>query len=120
MAEPKIGMKFGSYLKNDRKMEAKASGVEINSYKAENAEGKPSVFTVIYKNKAGETMGYSTLSKYENGNDEACLFGDDFAYTGSGKSYDNDIKYTRISGERTYAIDLNNNGIVDKGEIFKY
>ena len=88
MAEPRIGMKFSSYLEMGKEYEKKSSSAKISSY--ERNTNNNSVSTASFK------------------------------YTGTGHTYDKDIKYTKIYGSNSYAIDLNHNGIVDKGEIKKY
>ena len=120
MTEPKVGMKFSSYLEIGKKYEKLSNSVKIDSYERQqgnNPYNKVKVFNTEYKNKSGYSFARSSLETY-NKTQTSTFSTDSFIYQGSGSIYDKDIKYSRINGTKSYAIDLNHNGIVDKGEIF--
>ena len=120
MSEPKIGMKFSSYLELGKQYTKKCASAKINSYEVPantNPYDKTAVFSVSYYNKGGYTIGLSTLETCGK-NQTSRFTGESLVYDGKGSIYDSDVKYTKIYGTKTHAIDLNNNGIVDKGEIF--
>lgn len=120
MAEPKVGMKFSSYLELGKLYEKKSASASISLHDVQvssNLYDKATVFSTSYYNKGGYCIGVSTLET--NGKKQTSRFcGESFAYEGEGSIYDSDIKNTKIYGTTTHAVDLNNNGIVDKGEIF--
>lgn len=115
MAEPKVGMKFSSYkevLSNAQKNKQVQS---VESYNKENGR----VSTNIRLTTGSLFMEEGVKSSERRYTDvEYC--NDNFMYRGHSDYADG--QYTRFSeiyGTNTYAKDLNGNGIVDKGEIFK-
>ena len=123
MAEPKVGMKYSSYLELGKSYESKSASAKIGAYERQqgtNPYDKVKVFTTTYLDKRGNTIGLSTLETF--GNKQTSTFvGDSFSYSGEGSTYESDVKYTRINGTRTHAIDGANgcpkDGIVQQGEI---
>ena len=100
MAEPRIGMKFSSYLEMGKEYEKKSSSAKISSYERNtnnNPFDKTTVFDTIYLDKNGTSLAHSSLET--NGNEQNSTFStDSFKYTGTGHTYDKDIKYTKIYG----------------------
>lgn len=113
MTEPKIGMKFGNYahvLSNARK-----NGLikKISSYTTKDGGKVTDIFMKdgSYMSKTDYySCGFIKLTKVSYATEN-------FMYTGS-STYNRDYTaFTEIYGEGSRAIDLNGNGIVDKGEI---
>lgn len=120
MTEPKVGMKFSSYLEMGKQYEKLSDSAKIDSYERQqgnNPYNKVKVFNTEYKNKSGYSFAHSSLETY-NKTQTSTFSTESFTYQGSGSIYDKDIKYSRINGTKSHAIDLNHNGVVDKGEIF--
>ena len=121
--EPRVGMEYGSFLKfsNDyQRMSASRQETAQERTKATNPSEKIDVFSTTYLDKDGIPMGQSTVEI--NGNEKTVTFyADSFTYTGTGKASSEDIKYTKIIGKTTMAVDGANgcpkDGIVQQGEI---
>lgn len=121
MAEPKVGMKFSSYLNMSKAYNKKSAKAKIEGYDRQvdsNPYNKIQVFNTTYFNKNGESIAHSKLETSRE-TQKSEFVTDNYLYRGEGTVYDSDIKYNQIYGNKTHAIDLNNNGIVDNGEIFK-
>lgn len=113
MAEPKIGMKFSSYhevLKNAQKHK------QVQSLEFNNKDGR---FVTNIKLTTG-SLYMDEPGQYSNESITNVVYNtDSFHYSGSGRSGQY-TPFSEIHGTNTYARDLNGNGIVDKGEIFKH
>ena len=122
MAEPKVGMRFSSYLEMGKTYEQKSTSTKVGKRERQvnsNSYDKVGVFYTSYIDKNGDFLAHSTLETY--GEKQRSNFSTEaYIYRGEGSIYDSDLKYTHIYGTKTYAIDLNNNGIVDNGEIFNH
>ena len=133
--EPKVGMKFGTYLKAQSELIANAGDYHRSNllpFIWGNNDGIP-LFkrnydlnkTLIHDKGKGKGLKYVEInneigkswnvfvraSRVDNGKQ--------LEYLGSKHDYvkDKDVPFDMIIGEKTYAIDKNKNGIVDPNEI---
>ena len=121
MTEPKVGMGFSTYKTETARL-GKPNYVKNDSYTIK-PEG---TYDLVFKSKnTKDGFNWTQLDVNRGGKNKArvtagidphglCREGVTNHYA-PGK----DVKYTRIIGENTYAVDKNGNGIVDKGEIHK-
>ena len=134
MTEPVVGMKFGSYNSILLSTPTKVNWQNTDMYSLN--DGTYRQETKIGKTRNGEKF-YSHIGalvpdtnkvnkpkqKYAEMNLNGLVF-DGYTYKRpeylSENSLDitSDVKFQRIRGQNTYALDLNANGIVDEGEIF--
>jgi hypothetical protein len=121
MSEPKVGMRYGSYLTMGKNYEKKADGARVDAHTVPvgSSYDKKQVFRTTYYDKKGDDIACSSLETY--GKEQKSTFAtDEFIYSGKGSLDDADIKYTRIDGKNSYAIDENGNGVVDANEIKRH
>jgi hypothetical protein len=143
MTEPKVGMAFGTYNQIAGKA-LKGKKVEVSQQTNENLHGGARYVqdNLYAKNSNGAVFacrGAKDPTSKGNGKApelyaEVALLDDELkaylTYDGitykrassymSGTAVDNtsDVRFNRIRGKECYALDLNNNGFVDNGEIF--
>lgn len=114
MAEPKVGMKFSSFnevLKNAQKRN------QVQKMKMDTRNGR--LFTSIYL-KTGSYLAMNEPAKDSRETTTNIEYNtDSLSYRGNGEYTGRYTRFSEIHGTNTYAKDLNGNGIVDKGEIFK-
>ncbi|MCQ2753892.1 MAG: hypothetical protein MJ231_02465 [bacterium] len=138
MTEPKVGMKFGTYTQSGnafQKANIKEQKLLNSVYTTDN--GTYRCLEIVGSNSNGEIVGTSFSALVPNQPHvnkarqlEASLIDSDgLMYCGhSYKRPDylgendiditSDVKFNRIYGEETYALDMNKNGVIDEGEIF--
>ena len=131
MAEPIVGMKYGTYntlrKQNEKYSEIIFQNTIKDGAKTMTFEYWGDINASVYKKPA---IGKKVTVNYEIGEcDRAFL---EVIYGINGKNYetllhsgdkcnaDNDIVFDRILGDKSYAVDDNKNGIVDEGEIKSY
>ena len=67
MAEPKVGMRYGSYLKMGKEYEKRSTSARIKMTKRRqgtNPYDKVTVFTTEYLDKKGNSIAISTLETF--------------------------------------------------------
>ena len=137
MADPKItvGMKFGNY--NDMKAKLGEQYIEVPVKTTKQNKLILSEESYAYKKEwFRENSGQVSLSDAEYGNASKSVFlqenengsydkrykytlsTDGFTYSRASAKEESDDKFTKIMTETQFALDKNNNGIVDEGEIF--
>lgn len=128
MPEPYVGMEFGSFKSMVEKMKSKTGTYNINS-NFDNSI-KRQVIATSFWNDDVELIasGECNLNRNKINSDEYLggnasfwedVDGQKIRYTG--KTYDpenDDVIFDKIVGEKTYAIDRNEDGEVGPGEIF--
>jgi len=108
MEEIRVGMKFGSYYGVLSNAERNGRILKQSSHSFDNGRG---LTTNTY-------MKNGHLSKSKRGSMvEVEYTTEKFMFRGDGHLHAD--QFSRIYAKNAYAIDLNGNGIVDKGEIFK-
>ena len=119
MAEPKVGMIFNNYYGVTRRGYNNARTVKIDSRESDLYR----VYNEEYISPNNEFIGSTSVYKWrtENRQDVVACY-DSLKYEGSGTLDENTafMKFTKIKGTQTYAVDINKNNIVDEGEIFPY
>lgn len=124
MPEPKIGMKFSTYETMRTNVKNFSDSDEFNEFIDKNGLETNAVNSVATqtRTRGGHTVVFRTL--WNGAGATKCYVlaqVDGFNYVGRTKSFDpekhHDLKFTRIYGYQTVAIDRNGNGIVDEGEI---
>ena len=111
--EPKIGMKFYSYkevLRNAQKNK-EVQGMQV--YTLDNGRIRTNINLKNGVLNMEEPGNYS-----KNRRTDVAYSTDTFLYKGNGLNGQY-TQFTEIYGSKTYAKDLNGNGIVDANEIFK-
>ena len=116
--EIKIGMKFGSYdqmtekLKRKYDTESRTTNEKLQSEYLFTSKKKSIVGNAYREALAFDSYGNSKFV-------DAVLFYNDYQYGVTAKEWNklNDFDY--IQGKSEHAVDINGNGIVDDGEIFK-
>ena len=130
MAEPKVGMKFGTYKSATEALGKNLTANWKDSYRVSQEDG--GTYDTTFKAASGKHEIYSDSTQiaiqrnnkkhvrvsafiYQGRTDETRLW-----FEGATDNYQQgkDVKFTRIIGEKTYAVDKNGNGIVDEGEIY--
>ena len=126
MAEPKVGTyktatealgnKLTANCKDSYRVSEEDGGDYDVTFKA--ADGKHKILsdsTQIDVQRNNKKHVRVSAFTYQGETDETRLW-----FEGATNNYQQgkDVKFTRIIGEKTYAVDKNGNGIVDKGEIF--
>ena len=118
MTEPVVGMNFETY---------KSLTSKLRFYDRHDIEQLGQNYKRYHSAKAapGAEEEFTQLRMNNRESSHAEIFGvfGGLLYTGATDNYNDkkimaDIKYTRIIGQTSYAVDKNGNGKVDKGEIF--
>ena len=146
MGEPRVGMSFGTYetkckelaVKNRIENSSQVNHFEEGTYAQSNRSfydkksGGYKAFALkgVKNTPSLQTNAYASLITKNGLEDDLWYMGNNLRYPtlntgakvpnlfGNNAYFDNtDVKFTRIIGETTAAVDLNGNGIVDEGEI---
>ena len=113
-----IGMKFGSYDKKTSEL-----GKKYNTESRTNNRKMQSEYLYTSKKKGIVGNAYREAMQFDDyGNAkyvDAVLFFNNYQYGVRAKEWENLDKFDYIQGASEHAVDLNENGKVDEGEIFE-
>ena len=114
MSEPKVGMKFSSYYQVLKNAQEKNEVKNTSIYTTDNGR----VRTDIDLKKGLLSLEEPGKNSKDKRTDVEYVT-DKLIFRGSGTEGQN-TKFSEIHGKKTFACDLNQNGIIDSNEIFKY